>query len=127
MNSVEGIVKEEGNRSIYIGNRMRRHPYNHKSQREADTSLARSRNLHVQTVIHRRGSKIECGPVRIQHSGMAAGFVITADEEADVEGREEFLNLRKAIKAEYRRFGRETSDSNHTSLEVSLNQTVVQR
>lgn len=54
---------------------------------------------------------------------MVAGFVIAADEEADVEGREEFLNSRKAIKAGYRRFGREISDSNHTSLEVSLNQT----
>jgi len=49
--------------------------------------------------------------------------MIIADEEADVEGREEFLNLRKVIKAGYRRFGREASDSNRTSLEVSLNQT----
>jgi len=47
--------------------------------------------------------------------------VIAADKEADVEGREEFLNLRKVIKAGYRRFGREISDSNRTSLEVSLN------
>ena len=44
--------------------------------------------------------------------------MIVADEEVDVEGREEFLNLRKAIKARYRRFGREISDSNRTSLEV---------
>jgi hypothetical protein len=54
---------------------------------------------------------------------MAAGFMIADTKEADVERREALFRSDEATKAEYRRFGRETSDSNHTHLQVSLDRT----
>ena len=42
--------------------------------------------------------------------------MIIDTKEADVERREVLFRSDEATKAEYRQFGRETSDSNHTHL-----------
>jgi hypothetical protein len=46
--------------------------------------------------------------------------MIAADKEADVECREEPFHPGDQGRAGYRWYGRETSDSNHIHLEVSL-------
>ena len=42
--------------------------------------------------------------------------MIADTKEADIEYREVLFHLDEATKAKYRRFGRETSDSNHIHL-----------